>query len=122
ALVWFNVASLNTTSRLDFATEICRKNGIPYWIIVQHAPEHYFPYVGWDAEGYRKVLTGAKRVVYVSKRNLATIERALGEKLANAWQGCNAVPRAFIERLSAAAGELPVTSGGTARLLSLARE
>ncbi|MFN2502104.1 MAG: glycosyltransferase family 4 protein [Pyrinomonadaceae bacterium] len=120
SLVWITTAATEIPG-LRFASELCQRLSIPYVIIIQHAPEHYFCQHREQADAFHSVIKNAHKVVFVSKRNLATVEKAVGYKVENAFETLNGVTREFLDRAEVAAEQNPVTSSGRARLLSLAR-
>jgi len=121
ALVWFNLATAGNATQLEHASEVCRKRGVPYWLIVQHAWEQFFFRDDKVIEQFAKVVEGARRVVCVAKRNRAAVERMVGRRLRNVWMTVNAVSGDFIERAAVVAKDRPVRVHGPARLLNLAR-
>jgi L-malate glycosyltransferase len=119
--VVFTVAGLQDLTALSYPGELCRKAGVPYSLLIQHAPEHHFFEVKEAAEAVERVLTGAYKVVFVSERNRRSVERSVGAKLPNACMTANGLSADFLDRSAAVAVENPVQVDGCARFLSLAR-
>lgn len=120
-LVWFNLADASCASTLAAAAAVCHQRGVPYWLIVQHAFEHYFLSNDDHTERFAAVVEGARRVVCISQRNRAAVERIIGCRLSNVWMTTNALTHEFMERASAVSQTQPVRVQGRARLLNLAR-
>lgn len=120
-LLMLALSSTVNYSDLLTPTALAQELGIPYWIVVQHSYEHFFPNSDEEADGFRATFRGARRVIFVAKRNRQSVERVIGESMPNAWMSTNTLDREFL--LSAAA---LVPSGGDGppdvpRLLNLAR-
>lgn len=120
-LAWFHLAGIGEVGWLNYATELCRRHGIPYWLVVQHSPENFFFGNDEQRRQGQKILESADRVIFISRKNREAVERALGQSLANAWMARNALRAEFIERAAKSAQESPVRADGTARLINLAR-
>lgn len=121
ALIWFNLADLSGADFIGDAVAVCQSQGVPYWLVVQHAFEHVFAHTDAAVDSLASVFTGARRVVCISERNKLTLERALGRRLENVWMTTNSLTGEFMERASEVAAVHPVRAEGTARLLNLAR-
>jgi glycosyltransferase involved in cell wall biosynthesis len=120
-LVWFNLSHIGAVADLRYATALCAREGIPYWLILKHAHDHYFPADEAERARFERVVAGAARVVCVSGHNRRVLELAAGRPLENVLMGTNAVTHDFVERAAAADAASPVRADGTARLLCLAR-
>ncbi len=120
-LVWFNLADASCALTLSEATAVCRQRKVPYWLILQHAFEHYFFANDAQTDHFAAVVEGARRVVCISQRNRAAVERTIGRSLGNVWMTTNALTHEFMERASAVSQTQRVRVEGHARLLNLAR-
>lgn len=120
-LVWLNLAGPGATAIPAGLAAACKELDIPLWIILQHAPEHFFYGSDQQTEQIAGEYLGATRVVCIARRNRMALERAIGYRLDNAWMSQNSLPVAFWERGEDVMRESPVRDAGTARLLSLAR-
>jgi L-malate glycosyltransferase len=120
-LLVFAISSTVWYADLVRPAALARARGIPYWIIVQHSSEHFFPPDDEETDKFRTVFAGARRVIFVAQRNRVSVERIMGESMANAWMGTNSLSREFLRRaatlLPAAGKVIPETP----RLLNLAR-
>lgn len=117
-LVWFNLASFSMIRAVEAHAAACVRRGIPYWLVVQHAGEDWFPPDEHERARYYATAAGARRIVFVSDLNHAAAERGLGAAFPNAWRSRNTVPRSFFDRAMLVP---PPAVTGTARLLNLAR-
>jgi len=120
-LVWFNFAGMGMPPFLEEVTATCRANAIPYWLVFQHAHEHFFLVNDEQTDRFATMVEGARRVLCVSRRNQAALERAMGRRLKNIWRAVNAVTGEFLEDAAAVSKMHPIRVEGTARLLNLAR-
>jgi len=120
-LVWFNVAALADLSELAYAVRLCRREKVPYWLILQHGTENFFLSAEREIEAVAEVALGAKRFVFISQKNRYSLERAIGRRLENAFQTVNALPPAKIDEAREAAENAPAGSGETARFFNLGR-
>jgi glycosyltransferase involved in cell wall biosynthesis len=118
-LVWF---VLGTRDFCDIAVPaaVCRKERIPYWIVIQYSPENYFVRQE-ETAGLRELLTGAKRVVFVAQRNRLSVETAIATRLNNAWCTVNAIRPKVIWEGEALAGRRARGSQTEAVFLNLSR-
>ena len=121
-LVWFHLISINSVNELEYAVGRCQALGIPYWLVLQHAFGHYFLPREDDRGRFEAVVSGASRVVCVSRQNRRVLELAVGRALPNVLMGTNAVTHDFLTRAGLAADEHPVRTQGPARFLCLARQ
>jgi glycosyltransferase involved in cell wall biosynthesis len=120
-LLVFAISSTVWYADLVRPAALARARGVPYWIIVQHSSEHFFPSDDEETDRFRAVFAGARRVIFVAQRNRLSVERIMGEPMANAWMGTNSLSREFLRR---AAALLPAEGRGppeVPRLLNLAR-
>jgi glycosyltransferase involved in cell wall biosynthesis len=120
-LAWFNLADLEGAVDVAGAASACQDIGIPYFLVVQGAPEHFFMHDDARTAVFAEVITGARRVYYVSERNRHALERAVGRRLANLTYTPNALSRAFLAAAAEVAERHVVRQDGTARFLSMAR-
>lgn len=120
-LVFFNVAALADLAPLSYATEKCRKAGIPYWLLLQHGYEDFFLHSEDELNKLKMVVKGAKRFVFISQRNRLTLERAMGEKLTNASHSVNAISREKMDLAGELAKNRPPSIEGRARFFNLGR-
>ena len=79
--------SINSVNELGYATALCRREGIPYWLILQHALNHYFPADEAERARFERVVAGAARVVCVSRHNRRVLELAAGPRPAQRPDG-----------------------------------
>lgn len=120
-LVWFSLASIGDWGSLEYAVALCRKRKVPYWLVILHTPEHYFVHEAEASQRLEEMVEGAKRVVFIARRNRHTLERAIGRPLRNVWVTVNPLSDDFLARASEVSRSHPVRVEGTARLLNLAR-
>lgn len=120
-LVWFNAAALADLSDLAYGTAICDELKISYWIILQHGSENFYVTSEQELEVVRAVPTGARRCVFIAKRNRESLERAIATRLDNAFHSVNALPAEKIEAAARVAADSPVGSSNDARFFSLGR-
>ena len=121
-LVWFNLSHIGAVADLGYATALCGREGLPYWLILQHAHDHYFPADEAKRARFERVVAGAARVVCVSRHNRRVLELAAGRRPAQRPDGHQRRdPRLRGTRAADAADASPVRADGTARLLCLAR-
>jgi glycosyltransferase involved in cell wall biosynthesis len=117
-LVWFNVDGLGNFLEIEYGARLCRRHKVPYWIVLQHASED-FAFPSPDAvERAREIAAGAKRFVFIARRNRASLERALGRRLENAFHSANALSPAEFDRADAVAAR---TADGVAKFYNLGR-
>jgi glycosyltransferase involved in cell wall biosynthesis len=101
---------------------ICRTEKIPYWLILQHGTDNFFLTSEKEIETVTEVATSAKRFIFISKKNRFSLERAIGQKLENAFHTVNALPAEKIAEAKKTAENSTVGSGGeTARFFNLGR-
>lgn len=120
-LVFFNLAKVEDYVTLDYATKLCRKNNIPYWLVLQGAPDFYFDGDEKSDAIFRQVIEGAKRNIFQSEKNRITIEKAVGKRLTNFFVTRNGLTQNFIDKARATAEKYPVRTEGKVRILSLGR-
>jgi len=120
-LVWFNVAALNDLQELSYAVQLCNKTKIPYWIILQHGYEDFFLHSEEEIKTVIEVATSAKRFVFISKRNRFALERAIGQKMANAFHSVNAIPDAVIRHSVTISQSNKIGNEKTAKFFNLGR-
>lgn len=120
-LVLFNLGGVQHYVILDFAAKLCRKHDIPYWLILQGAPDFYFDGDEKSDEIFRRVVEGARRNIFQSEKNRVCIEAAVGKKLENAFVTRNGLTQNFIDKAGETAEKFPVRTEGKARILSLGR-
>lgn len=120
-LVLFNLGGVEHYVLLDFAAKLCRKHDIPYWLVLQGAPDFYFDGDEKSDEKFRAVVEGARRNIFQSEKNRVCIEIAVGKKLENFFVTRNGLTQNFIDRAGETAEKFPVRTQGTARILSLGR-
>ncbi len=121
ALVWFNVAALADLRELAYAVRLCVRLGIPYWLILQHGTDDFFLTSEREIETVAFVATRAKRFIFISRKNRYSLERAIGQRLENAYHSVNALPAAKIAEARRAAESSPVDAQNTARFFNLGR-
>lgn len=119
ALVWFNISGIGAIRRLGLPASTCADLGIPYWLVIQHAQDHFFLENDDERVKCESVVMQAARVVCVALQNLRILELAVGRRLDNIFTGVNALPHDFITRAAAAAAANPVRTEGEARFLCL---
>lgn len=120
-LVWLNVDGLHNLGDVEYAVELCRQAGVPYWILLQHGYEDFFVDDAERLEVYRRIAKGAKRFVFIAERNRAALERAIAEPLQNAFHSRNALPAAKIELAGSHMSHRPPGSSTTAEFFNLGR-
>jgi glycosyltransferase involved in cell wall biosynthesis len=121
-LIIFAMASTLTYGALLGPALLARERGVPYWIIVQHAPEHFFPKDDSEVARFRTLFQGARRVVFISERNRSAVERMMATDLSNAWMGTNSLSGEFLERARKLVPALTQSSPPVEpKLLNLAR-
>ena len=121
ALVWFNVAALADLGELLYAVRLCKDLRIPYWLILQHGTDNFFLTSEREIEIFTEVSTAAKRFVFIARKNRFSLERAIGQKLENAFETVNALPAAKIADAQKTAQNAPVGGDKTARFFNLGR-
>jgi glycosyltransferase involved in cell wall biosynthesis len=121
ALVWFNVATASHAQSLSHAAAVCRKERIPYWLVIHHAWEHSFLSDDETTDEFATVLEGARRVFCVAPRNRVVLERMMGRRLKNSCLTVPALREEFLESALTLSTTKPVRVNGTARLLNLGR-
>jgi glycosyltransferase involved in cell wall biosynthesis len=72
-------------------------------------------------ETVANVVDSAKRFIFISQRNRASLERALCRKLNNAFHSVNALPGTRLLEAAACAEAHPVKNGTTAKFFNLGR-
>lgn len=117
-LVWFNVDGLPNFLEIEYGVRICRRHNIPYWIVLQHAAEHFRFSSSADGAKAADIAEGAKRFAFIAKRNRESLVRAIGRPLKNAFHSANALSPEEFERASAVE---PRNAEGTARFYNLGR-
>ncbi|MBL0337293.1 MAG: hypothetical protein IPP73_18780 [Chitinophagaceae bacterium] len=90
-LVLFNVAGLTDLVDLYYPMTLCKKKGVPYWIILQQGQENYFLHSQKSLELVSEVSLTAKRFIFIAKKNQMALERALATKLKNAFYTTNSL-------------------------------
>lgn len=120
-LVLFNLAKVEDYVELDYAAALCRKNDVPYWLVLQGAPDFYFDGDEKSDASFRAVVEGARRNVFQSVKNRICVETAVGKKLDNAFVTRNGLTQEFIDKAKETAEKFPVQTSGAARILSLGR-
>jgi len=121
ALVWFNVAALADLRELLYAARICRSEKIPYWLILQHGTDNFFLTSEREIETVAEVANGAKRFIFISNKNRYSLERAIGQKLENAFHSVNALAAGKIAEAKKIGENAPVGTSGAARFFNLGR-
>ncbi|HTK38114.1 MAG TPA: glycosyltransferase family 4 protein, partial [Pyrinomonadaceae bacterium] len=120
-LVWFSVDGLNSLLDLEYAAGICREQGIPYWLQLQHGYEDFFLTTARDIDVVSLVAVEARRFIFIADRNRRSLERAIGKRLDNAFFSVNALPPAKIAEAGRVSKESPPNSNGTAHFFNLGR-
>ena len=120
-LVLFNLAGMGDMNWCVPAGEACAAEGIPYWLVLQHAHEDYHFADDDRTDAALALARGARRVLTVSRRNRRALERALGTALANAESAVNGVTQATLDAGARVMRQHPVHVKGPVRLLCLAR-
>jgi len=121
ALVWFNVAALADLRELLYAVRICKSEKIPYWLILQHGTDNFFLTSEREIETVAEVANSAKRFIFISKKNRASLERAIGQKLENAFHSVNALAAGKIAEAAKISENAPVGASERARFFNLGR-
>jgi glycosyltransferase involved in cell wall biosynthesis len=121
ALVWFNLTTASDALLLGLAAKACQKKGIPYWLLIHHTHENFFLPDSEETDRCSAVFEGARRVICLSKRNRAALERMIGRHLQNVWVTVNGVTAKFLEQALSAARNCPVNITDAARFLNVAR-
>jgi len=120
-LVFFNVAALADLAELTYAVDLCMKNNIPYWLLLQHGYEDFFLSSAEEIERVKKVVHNAKRFIFISYRNRASLERAIGENLQNAFHSVNAISAEKLRKAKEQDDLYPLGAGTRARFFNLGR-
>ena len=120
-LVWFNVAALADLGELVYGVRLCKRLSIPYWLILQHGTDNFFLTSEREIETVTDVAVSAKRFIFISRRNRYSLERAIGQRLENAFHTVNALAAKKIADARAAAENSPVGASRTARFFNLGR-
>ena len=120
-LVWFNVAALADLGELVYGVRLCKRLSIPYWLILQHGTDNFFLTSQREIETVTDVAVSAKRFIFISRRNRYSLERAIGQRLENAFHTVNALAAKKIADARAAAENSPVGASRTARFFNLGR-
>jgi glycosyltransferase involved in cell wall biosynthesis len=120
-LLVFAISSTVWYSALTAPVALARTRRIPYWIIVQHSSEHFFPQDDQQVDAFRAIFAGARRVVFIADRNRLSVERVMGEALPNAWMGTNTLSAEFIRAAAALIPSADRAPPAVPTLLNLAR-
>ncbi len=120
-LLIFAISSTVWHGDLVVPAALARAREIPYWIIVQHCHEHFFPDDDEATQRFRSVFAGARRVIFIARRNRLSVERAMGESMRNAWMGTNSLSRSFIQSAARLIPSEHEAAPEAPRLLNLAR-
>jgi glycosyltransferase involved in cell wall biosynthesis len=120
-LVLFNVAALADLAELAYATELCSQKNIPYCLLLQHGYEDFFLSGNQELETVTGVVTGARRFIFISNRNRYALERAIGQKLVNAFHSVNAITAKKISDAGMLSREQGISNQGTAKFFNLGR-
>lgn len=120
-LVWFNVAALADLRELLYAVRICKTLKIPYWLILQHGTEDFFLTSEREIEIVGEVAVSAKRFIFIARKNRFSLERAIGQRLENAFHAVNALPVTKIRAAKKVGDNSPVGTSETARFFNLGR-
>src|SRR5215213_7845400 len=120
-LVWFNVAALADLRELNYAVRLCEDANIPYWLILQHGTDNFFLTSEREIEIFGKVSASAKRFVFIARKNRFSLERAIGQRLENAFHTVNALSAEKIAEAKKTVQNSPVATEGTARVFNLGR-
>ena len=120
-LAFFNLAKVEDYVLLSFATDLCQKHNIPYWLVLQGAPDFYFDGDEKSDALFRRVVEGAQRNIFQSEKNRICIEKAVGKRLTNFFVTRNGLTQDFIDKAQATAEKYPVYTEGKVRILSLGR-
>lgn len=120
-LVIFNLGGVEHYTQLHFPAQICKKLTIPYWLVLQGAPDFYFDGDEKSDAIFRTVIEGAQRNIFQSKKNQVCIEKAVGKRLTNFFVTRNGLTQDFINKAGETAEEFPVQTEGKLRILSLGR-
>ena len=121
SLVIFSVSTHIDLIDLNYAVQLCRKSDTPYWIILQHGYEDFFLTTQKDFDTVIDTATSAKRFIFISQRNRTVLERAIGQKLDNAFHSVNALSSDKIKDAFRFSVSDPVSTSGTARFFNLGR-
>jgi len=120
-LVWFNVAGLADLAELAYGVELCKKTNTPYWLILQHGYEDFFLTGTEEMDRVTDVATSARRFIFIADKNRASLERAIGQKLSNAFHSVNAIPAPRISHAFELGSVNPTGSSAGARFFNLGR-
>jgi glycosyltransferase involved in cell wall biosynthesis len=120
-LVWFNVAALADLRELLYAARICKGLKIPYWLILQHGTDNFFLASEREIETVAEVSVSAKRFIFIAQKNRYSLERAIGQRLENAFHSVNALPAEKITEAKKIGFNSPVGTDEAARFFNLGR-
>jgi len=120
-LVWFNVAALADLLDLIEPIRICKTLQIPYWLILQGAAERFFLTSEKEIETITEVSVSAEKFIFIARKNRFSLERAIGQKLENAFHSVNALPAGKIDEAKKIADNSPVGRRETAQFFNLGR-
>jgi len=119
-LVWLNVAALADLYELAYAVQLCKKSNTSYWIILQHGYEDFFFSSQQEMDTVSEIALSAKRFIFIADRNRQSLERAIGQRLHNAYRSVNAITASKIEE-GARLCNTPRESHSIAKFFNLGR-
>ncbi len=120
-LVWFSVAALADLEDLAYPIQLCKKQGIPYSLILQHGDEDFFLSSAQQIDIVAEVAMSAKRFIFIAERNRRSLERGIGQKLSNAVHLVNALPASTIATVKTTGLKKTPAATGTAKFFNLGR-
>ena len=121
SIVWFILDCFSAIGYCAGPIEHCIATSTPYHLIVQHAPEFAHFADREETETAKRLFLAARRVVFVSRRNLATAELCLGSKLANSFLGVNGLTKASFDKAHRLGRENPPRTSGLVNIINVAR-
>ncbi|MDI1243724.1 MAG: glycosyltransferase family 4 protein [bacterium] len=120
-LIWFAVDGLKNLGDLRYAVSLCERVDIPYWIQLQHGDENFFLTSESEIDAYADICVSARRVVFIAERNRRSLERAIGQRLANALHSQNGLTAVRVAEAAGVAEVSPIRVSGGAQFFNLGR-
>lgn len=117
--VWFNVAAFADLYELAYAVQLCKKTNTAYCLLLQHGYEDFFVTNQQELDIITEVAVSARRFIFIAGRNQLSLERAIGQKLPNAFRTVNALPASVISKANRLSQSHQFN--GTAKFFNLGR-
>jgi glycosyltransferase involved in cell wall biosynthesis len=119
--VWFLLDGFLSVGWCANSIQYCVQAGIPFHLIVQHVNEFIIHGDEQARDEARRLYESARRVVFVSQKNLESAEICLGCKLNNAELGVNGLTESTFDKAYALGTMSPPNIFGIAKIINIAR-